>query len=206
MQGLMQPWSMTLDTILTHAMTLHGDRAVVTQDLDGNVLVSDYARLYARARQVSAALVEFGIRPGDRVGSLMWNDLDHLAIWYGTMGIGAVLHTLNPRLGPERVGWIAAHGGDRLIVCGEDMTDILDEAAGALGGVERILVTGAESVENRLGAWRRRAWTASWKARVRRPHGAASTRTARRASATPQARRAIRRACSTATGRTCCMP
>jgi fatty-acyl-CoA synthase len=151
-QGLMQKWEMTLDTILTHAAASHGDRAVVTQGGNGSIEVSSYQEAFTRARTVSAALVRYGIRPGDRIGTLMWNDFDHFATWFGVLGIGAVMHTLNPRLGAKRIAWIAAHGGDRLIVCGEDLQEMLGAGADGLSCVERILVSRSQDEPGRIGA------------------------------------------------------
>ncbi len=115
MHGLMQDWPLTVDRILDHAALRHGGREVVTRSLEGPVVRTTFADVHRRAKQVSHLLQEWGIRPGDRVGALAWNSGRHLEVWYGVMGIGAVCHTLNPRLHPDQLGWILRHAGDRVV-------------------------------------------------------------------------------------------
>ena len=113
--GLMQDAQLTVDTFLTHAAMWHGTREIVSRDGDGTVTRHDYADLAATAKQVSAALAAAGVGHGDRVATMGWNGFRHLAAWYGATNMGAVLHTLNPRLFPEQIGYIANHAGDRIL-------------------------------------------------------------------------------------------
>ncbi|MEH3122092.1 MAG: long-chain-fatty-acid--CoA ligase [Sphingomonas phyllosphaerae] len=114
--GLMQDSALTVDRFLDHGATWHGEREIVSREADGGITRTDYRRLHHMARQVSDALLAAGIARGDRVATLGWNGARHMASWYGTTNIGAVLHTLNPRLFPEQIAWIAAHAGDRLLL------------------------------------------------------------------------------------------
>ena len=114
--GLMQDSALTVDRFLNHGATWHGDREIVSRDADGAITRTNYRELRHTARQVSDALLAAGIEPGDRVATLGWNGARHMAAWYGTTNIGAVLHTLNPRLFPDQIAWIAAHAGDRLLL------------------------------------------------------------------------------------------
>ncbi|WP_294195333.1 long-chain-fatty-acid--CoA ligase [uncultured Sphingomonas sp.] len=114
--GLMQDSALTVDRFLNHGATWHADREIVSRDADGTITRTDYRGLRHTARQVSDALLAAGIEPGDRVATLGWNGARHMAAWYGTTNIGAVLHTLNPRLFPDQIAWIAAHAGDRLLL------------------------------------------------------------------------------------------
>lgn len=114
--GLMQDSALTVDRFIDHAATWHGDREVVSREADGTIARTDYRTLRHTARQVSDALLAAGIGRGDRVATLGWNGARHMAAWYGTTNIGAVLHTLNPRLFPEQIVLIAAHAGDRLLL------------------------------------------------------------------------------------------
>jgi fatty-acyl-CoA synthase len=116
MLGLMQDWPLTVDKILDHAARWHGAREVVTRRVeDGEVERTTYGAIYTRAKQLSHALREAGIQPGDRVATLGWNTSRHMEAWYGIMGIGAVCHTLNPRLHPEQLAYIINHAGDRMV-------------------------------------------------------------------------------------------
>ena len=115
MQGLMQHGALTVDKIIDHAAQWHGAREVVTRSVEGPIVRTTYGAIRERAKRVSNALLGLGIKPGDRVGTLAWNTGRHMEAWYGIMGIGAVCHTLNPRLFPEQIAWIANHAGDRAI-------------------------------------------------------------------------------------------
>ena len=112
MLGLMQDWPLTVDRVLEHARVNHGHREIVSRSVEGPIVRETYADLYARARQVSTALLEDGVQPGDRIATLAWNGARHMEIWFGAMGIGAVLHTVNPRLFAEQIAWIINDAGD----------------------------------------------------------------------------------------------
>ena len=116
MLGLMQDGQLTVDRFLDHAANWHGAREIVSREPDGSITRSDYATLHATAKQVSNALAAAGIKRGDRVATMGWNGFRHLAGWYGATGMGAVLHTLNPRLFPEQIAYIANHASDRVLL------------------------------------------------------------------------------------------
>jgi fatty-acyl-CoA synthase len=112
MDGLMQDWKLTVDKVIDHAFQNHGQREIVTRTVEGPIVRSTYADLYYRSRKVSNALLADGVQKGDRIATLAWNTTRHIETWYGTMCIGAVLHTLNPRLFPEQIAWIINHAED----------------------------------------------------------------------------------------------
>ncbi|MGE3865596.1 MAG: AMP-binding protein, partial [Hyphomonadaceae bacterium] len=107
MRGLMQDWPMTLDRLIDHAAAHYGAREIVTRSVEGPIVRTDYAAVRRRAKQVSHALKEEGVQLGDRIATLAWTTGRHFETWYGVMGVGAVLHTLNPRLFPDQIAWIA---------------------------------------------------------------------------------------------------
>ena len=115
MRGLMQDMPLTVDRLVDHAAKWHGTRAIVSRDADGRVTRTDYATLVSDAKRVSNALTKAGIRPGDRVATMGWNGGRHYAAWYGIAGMGAVCHTLNPRLFMEQIVYIADHADDRFL-------------------------------------------------------------------------------------------
>jgi fatty-acyl-CoA synthase len=116
MQGLMQNWTLTLDKVIDHAAAWHPTREVVTRSLEGPIVRATYGEIHRRAKQVSNALKADGIERGDRVATLAFNSGRHIEAWYGAMGIGAVCHTLNPRLFPEQIVYIVNHAEDRIIL------------------------------------------------------------------------------------------
>ena len=141
MQGLMQDWPLTVDRVLDHAAKRHASQQVVTRSVEGPIVRETYAELHRRAKQVSHALSEWGIGLGDRVATLAWNSGRHMECWYGAMGMGAVCHTLNPRLHPEQLCWIIRHAGDKVIFTDITFAPLLAAAlASQPTQVERVVV------------------------------------------------------------------
>ena len=106
MLGLMQNWPLTVDKILDHAKNWHPDREIVSRTVEGPIARTTWGEVHGRAKRISNALKGMGVRPGDRVATLAWNTARHIEAWYGIMGIGAVCHTLNPRLFAEQLCYI----------------------------------------------------------------------------------------------------
>ncbi len=140
MLGMMQSWPLTVDRILEHAGTRHATREVVSRSIEGPILRSNYGEILRRAKQVSNLLLDLGIKPGDRVGTLAWNTGRHLEVWYGIMGIGAVCHTLNPRLHPDQICWIINHAEDRVIFVDSSFAPMLMSRLDKAPTVERVIV------------------------------------------------------------------
>ncbi|QCB55325.1 long-chain-fatty-acid--CoA ligase [Sphingopyxis sp. PAMC25046] len=139
MDGLMQNVPLTVDRIIDHAATWHGAREVVSRDAEGRVTRATYADVHADAKRVSNALAAEGIKPGDRVATMAWNGARHLGAWYGAAGMGAVLHTLNPRLFPEQIAYIANHAGDRLLIADPATADLVEELLPQVPSIEKVI-------------------------------------------------------------------
>ncbi|MGE5566222.1 MAG: long-chain-fatty-acid--CoA ligase [Parcubacteria group bacterium] len=140
MQGLMQDVQLTVDKILDHANNWHGHREVVTRSVEGPIVRTTYAEIHERAKRLSNALLELGVKPGDRVATLAWNSGRHMEAWYAIMGIGAVCHTLNPRLFPEQIAWIVNHAEDRIIITDLTFVPVLEKMMATCKTVERVIV------------------------------------------------------------------
>jgi fatty-acyl-CoA synthase len=140
MQGLMQDWPLTVDRILDHAKAWHGEREIVSRSVEGPIVRTTYAEVHARAKRVSNALLGLGIKPGDRVATLAWNTARHIEAWYGIMGIGAVCHTLNPRLFAEQLVYIINHADDRIIFTDLTFLPILAAIRDQIPRVEHFVV------------------------------------------------------------------
>jgi fatty-acyl-CoA synthase len=139
MDGLMQNVPLTVDRIIDHAAAWHGAREIVSRDADGHVTHADYAAVHADAKRVSNALAAEGIARGDRVATMAWNGARHLAAWYGAAGMGAVLHTLNPRLFLEQIAYIANHAGDRLLLADPAVADLVGELLPEVPSIEKVI-------------------------------------------------------------------
>ena len=140
MHGLMQDWPLTVDRIIDHARHWHGGREVVTRSVEGPVVRTTYAEIHARAKRVSDVLKGWDVKIGDRVATLAWNTGRHIEAWYGIMGIGAVCHTLNPRLFPEQLAYIINHAEDRIIFTDLTFIPLLEAVLPHCPTVERVVV------------------------------------------------------------------
>jgi fatty-acyl-CoA synthase len=140
MLGLMQDWPLTVDKIIDHAKIWHPRGEIVTRSVEGPIVRTTYAAVHERAKRVSNVLRTLGIKPGDRVATLAWNTARHMEVWYGIMGIGAVCHTLNPRLFADQLCYIINHAQDRIIFTDLTFLPILMAHRPKLTGVEHIVV------------------------------------------------------------------
>ena len=114
--GAMQDWPLRVMRLVDHAEREHGRREVVTAWGDGSISRSCWAEIAHDARRMAQALEAIGIKPGDRVATLAMNHCAHLTAWYGVIGMGGVLHTINPRLFDDQLAYIANHAEDRVLL------------------------------------------------------------------------------------------
>ncbi len=121
--------------MIEHAAANHPLREVVARRLDGSIHRYDWLTLRNRSLRLASALVRRGIALSDRVGSLAWNTHEHLELFYGVSGMGAVLHTINPRLFEDQIAFIAADAGDRMIFIDAATLPIALRLAGVLPAV-----------------------------------------------------------------------
>jgi len=145
MQGLMQDWPLTVDKILDHANTWYADREIVSRSVEGPIVRTTYGQVHDRAKRVSNVLLGLGIKPGDRVATLAWNTARHIEAWYGIMGIGAVCHTLNPRLFAEQLVYIINHAEDQIIFTDLTFLPILAGVRDKIPSVKHIIVFSDEA-------------------------------------------------------------
>jgi acyl-CoA synthetase (AMP-forming)/AMP-acid ligase II len=116
MLGGMQHWPLRMSRLFDHAAREHGTREVVGYQADGTTVRTDWAHVVADARRFARVLERLGIRPGDRVATLAANHVAHLISWFGTIGLGAIIHTINPRLFDDQIAYIANHAEDRVLL------------------------------------------------------------------------------------------
>src|ERR1700730_4488375 len=140
MLGLMQEWPLLCHRILDHAALNHADRPVITRSVEGDIHTTDYAEIRTRALRVAQRLERDGIRLGDRVATLAWNTWRHFEAWYGIMGIGAIYHTVNPRLFPEQIAWIVNHAEDRMMLLDLTFIPLVEKLAAQMPTIERYVV------------------------------------------------------------------
>ncbi|MBZ6379912.1 long-chain fatty acid--CoA ligase [Pacificimonas flava] len=144
MLGGMQDWPLLVWKLIDHAATNHGSREVVSLTCEGTEHRSNWAEVRERSLQVASGLSKLGIGRGDRVATLAWNTHCHVECWYGISGMGAVAHTVNPRLFEEQIVYILNHAGDRALFFDLTFVPLVEKIAPQLKTVEHfILMTDA---------------------------------------------------------------
>jgi fatty-acyl-CoA synthase len=140
MLGLMQDWPLLIHRVIDHAAAQHGNRSVVSRSVEGPLHRTTYAEVRQRALRIAKRLDRDGIRLGDRVATLAWNTWRHLELWYGITGIGAIYHTVNPRLFEDQIAYIVNHAEDRLLFLDLTFVPLIEKLQGRLRTVERYVV------------------------------------------------------------------
>ena len=115
MLGLMQDQPLLISSLIEFAERHHGDAEIVSRRVEGDIHRTTWRDIAARSRQVANALDDEQLRFSDRVATLAWNGYRHLELYYGVSGSGRVLHTINPRLHPDQIAWIANHAEDQIL-------------------------------------------------------------------------------------------
>ena len=145
MLGLMQSQPLLISGILTHAARHHPDGEVVSRQSDGTTVRHGYALLELRARQLARALGRLGVQDSDRVATLAWNGHRHFELYYGVSGMGAVIHTVNPRLAPDDIVHILNDAGSVLLFAEPAFAQLLAAIAHRVPAIRAIVVMGARA-------------------------------------------------------------
>jgi fatty-acyl-CoA synthase len=140
MDGCMMDFPLTVTHVIDRMLAVFPDVEVVTRRPDRSLVRQSYATTHRRAAQLVAALRRLGLAPGDRVATLAWNHHQHLEIYLGVPAAGAVVHTLNLRLHPAELAYIANHAKDRFLVVDRSLLPLLEKFRAELTTVERVLV------------------------------------------------------------------
>jgi fatty-acyl-CoA synthase len=140
MLGRMQDWPLLCQRILDHAAICHPLREVVSRSVEGPIHRTDYRAVHRRALQLAQRLDRDGVGLGDRVATLAWNTWRHLEAMYAIAGIGAVCHTINPRLFPDQIAWIINHAQDRILLADLTFVPLLETLATRLPTIERFVI------------------------------------------------------------------
>jgi len=137
MQGLMMDMPLLISSLIEHADRHHGDTEIVSKTVeDGSIHRYTYREAHARARRLAKALKALGAGLHDRVGTLAWNGYRHFEIYYAAAGSGAVIHTINPRLFPDQIGYIASHAEDKVIFFDVNLAPLVEKLAPLLKSVK----------------------------------------------------------------------
>ena len=139
MLGGMQDWKLRVTKLIDHAAIEHGPREIVSYWADGTETRTDWAGIRHDAKRMTQALLALGIKPGDRIGTLAMNHSRHLVTWYGAVGVGGILHTINPRLFDEQLVYIANHAEDRVLFYDAAFQPIIDRLKSQWTSIEHYI-------------------------------------------------------------------
>ena len=136
MLGLMQDRPLLISSLIEHAARYHPTVEIVSRTCEGATVRTNYERLRSRAAKLAKALLRLGVKRGDRVATLAWNTHRHMELYFAVSGIGAVLHTVNPRLFPQQIEYVVNHAEDRLLFFDAPLAPLVGTLRPKLAGVE----------------------------------------------------------------------
>ncbi len=140
MRGLMMDRPLLIGSLIQYAAEYHGDTEIVTRTVEGPIHRYNYAAAERRARQLAKALGRLGVGPGDRVATIAWNSHRHFELYFAISGIGAVCHTINPRLFADQLSYIVNHAEDKVMFLDLTFVPIAEKMAALWGPVEHYVI------------------------------------------------------------------
>ncbi|HMW79419.1 MAG TPA: 3-(methylthio)propionyl-CoA ligase [Accumulibacter sp.] len=140
LKGLMQDQPLLISSLIEHAARFHPGGEIVSRTNEGPIHRCTYADIHRRARQLANALAGLGVHGGDRIATLAWNGYRHMELYYGVSGMGAILHTINPRLFPEQIEYIVNHAEDQLLFFDLSFVPLVERLAKVLPTVRGFVV------------------------------------------------------------------
>ena len=139
MRGLMMDFPLTIPALLERAGGIFSNVEIVTRRPDRSLARSTWRDLWRRSHRLASALTDLGLRRGDRVATLLWNQTEHVEAYFGVPVAGGVLHTLNLRLHPDEITFIANHAGDRFLIVDDVLLPVYEKFRGRVN-FERVIV------------------------------------------------------------------
>ena len=140
MQGMMMHRPLLISDILEFAASAHSDQRIISRRVEGDIHQATYAETKKRVSQLSHALVGLGVEPSDRVATLAWNGYRHFELYYGVSGMGAICHTINPRLPAEQIEYIISHAEDTILFLEFTFVGMLEKLKDRLPGSLRYVI------------------------------------------------------------------
>ncbi|MBM3503357.1 MAG: long-chain-fatty-acid--CoA ligase [Alphaproteobacteria bacterium] len=145
MRGQMMDRPLMISSLIEYAALYHGDQEIVTRTIEGPIHRYGYRDALARSKRLANALQRLGVGRGDRVATLAWNSQRHLELYFGVSGLGAVLHTINPRLFPDQIAYIANHAEDVYLFVDLTFLPLIEALAPKLKSIKAfVILTDAE--------------------------------------------------------------
>jgi acyl-CoA synthetase (AMP-forming)/AMP-acid ligase II len=140
MFGLMQDRPLLISSLIEFASLNHGDEEIVSRTIEGPIHHYTYKECVVRSRQLAKALDKLGVGQGDRIATLAWNGYRHVEIYYGVSGMGAVCHTINPRLFPEQIIYIVNHAEDKYMFVDLTFVPLIEKVRDQIPNVKGFVI------------------------------------------------------------------
>ena len=140
MRGLIMDRPLLISSLIQHVDLVSGDREIVTRTVEGPIHRYTYRDAHTRARQLANALTALGVQLGDRIATMAWNTHRHFEIYFAVSGMGGITHTLNPRLHPSQLTYIANHAEDSYIFADANLVPLIEAVAGDLPSLKGVIV------------------------------------------------------------------
>jgi 3-(methylthio)propionyl---CoA ligase len=150
MHGLMMDMPLLISGLIRHADRHHGATEIVSKTVEGGIHRYTYRDAHARARRLANALRNLGIKPNDRVATMAWNGFRHYEIYYAVAGSGAIIHTINPRLFPDQIAYIANHAEDKVVFYDTTFAPLIEKLKPQLKTVKAFIAL-SEPYEELIG-------------------------------------------------------
>ena len=152
MNGNMMNWDLNISQAISHAEKYNFDGKLISRELDGSIKSTTYGESIKRSKKLANALSKQGIVPGDRVATIAWNNSRHFEAYFGVSGMGAILHTLNPRYSPAQLVYILNHAEDRILIIDPTFIPLVEAVQDQLNTIECIIIAAAKDaiLENNL--------------------------------------------------------
>src|SRR4051812_10497279 len=140
MNGLMMDMPLLISDLIRHADRHHGDTEIVSKRVEGDFHRYTYREAHSRSKRLAKALTALGVKMNDRVATLAWNGYRHFEIYYAVAGSGGIIHTINPRLFPEQIIYIANHAEDKVLFVDLTFVPLVEKVAASLKSVKHIVI------------------------------------------------------------------
>jgi acyl-CoA synthetase (AMP-forming)/AMP-acid ligase II len=140
MRGLMMDRPLLIQSLIQYAARFHADTEIVSRTTEGPLHCYTYADAEHRVKQLAKALMHLGVRPGDRVATIAWNNHRHFEAYYAISGIGAVCHTINPRLFADQLAYIVNHAQDKVLLLDLTFVPLAEKMASSWPAIRHYVV------------------------------------------------------------------
>ena len=140
MLGLMTDKPLLISSLIEYAAKYHGETEIVSCNTNGSIDRSNYKKVNTRCKKLAQSLLKMGVKKGDTIGTMAWSNVRHYELYYGVSGIGAICHTINPRLFPEQISFIANDANDKYLFLDAEFLPLVENLSKTLVNVKKFII------------------------------------------------------------------